>query len=58
MMRWVLIGGLIVHGLLHLLGVAKAFGLAELSQMTQPVSPAWGVGWLVAAALVVAVGVG
>lgn len=48
---------LVVHGLIHLLGVAKAFGLAELPQLTQPVSHVFGVFWLVAAVLFVATAV-
>jgi hypothetical protein len=39
---------LVVHGLIHLLGFAKAFGLAELPQLTQPVSPLLGALWLIA----------
>jgi hypothetical protein len=42
---------LAVHGLIHLLGVAKAFGLAELPQLTQPVTPVYGAFWLAAALL-------
>src|SRR5690242_2153275 len=45
---------LVVHGLIHLLGFAKAFGLAELPQLTQPIAPWSGVLWLVAAVLFVA----
>jgi hypothetical protein len=45
---------LVVHGLIHGLGFAKAFGLAELPQLTQPVSPALGVAWLLAALLFLA----
>jgi hypothetical protein len=42
---------LVVHGLIHLLGFAKAFQLADLPQLTQPV-PQWlGVLWLFAAIL-------
>ena len=37
-MTFVLAVFLAVHGLIHLLGFAKAFGLAELPQLTQPVS--------------------
>jgi hypothetical protein len=43
-----------VHGLMHLLGFAKAFGLAELPQLTQPISRPWGVLWLSAAVLTLA----
>jgi hypothetical protein len=51
-MRWVLVAVLLGHGLVHLMGFAKAFGYADLAQLTQPVSRAWGVLWLVAACLV------
>lgn len=36
---------IVVHGLLHFMGVAKAFGLAELPQLTEPISKAYGVVW-------------
>ena len=42
---------LVVHGLIHLLGFAKAFRLADLPQLTQPISPLVGVLWLSAAML-------
>ena len=42
---------LIVHGLIHLFGPAKAFGWADLPQLTQPISPFQGVLWLIAALL-------
>jgi hypothetical protein len=42
---------LILHGLIHLLGFAKAFGFAELPQLTQPISPPFGVLWLIAGLL-------
>ena len=42
---------LVVHGLIHLLGAAKAFGWAELPHLTRPILPALGVLWLVSAAL-------
>jgi Family of unknown function (DUF6544) len=45
---------LIVHGLIHLLGFAKAFGLAELPQLTQPISAFFGVLWLIACSLFLA----
>ncbi len=53
-MRWALIGLLLLHGLIHLMGFAKAFGYAELPQLTQPISREWGVLWLLAGGLVVA----
>ncbi len=48
---------LFLHGLIHLLGAAKAFGWAELQQLTQPISPARGWLWLVSAMLFVATAV-
>jgi hypothetical protein len=45
---------LTVHGLIHLLGFAKAFGLADLPRLTQPISPTLGVLWLVASLLFLA----
>lgn len=45
---------LVVHGVIHLLGFVKAFGLAELPQLTQPISSAFGVLWLLAALLFLA----
>jgi hypothetical protein len=40
---------IIVHGLIHLLGFAKAFKYAELSQLTQEISRPSGVLWLLCA---------
>jgi hypothetical protein len=48
---------LIVHGLIHTLGFAKAFGLAQLPQLTQPISPFFGLLWAISALLFVAAGV-
>lgn len=42
---------LLVHGLIHLMGFAKAFGVAELTQLVQPISKAMGLVWLLAAVL-------
>lgn len=42
---------LVVHGLIHLLGTAKAFGWADLPQLTRPISITFGALWLVAAVL-------
>jgi hypothetical protein len=51
-MSWLAACVLVVHGLIHMLGFAKAFGYAQLPALTQPISRAWGVLWLVAALLV------
>jgi len=45
---------LVVHGLIHLLGFAKAFGLAQLPQLTRPIAPWLGVLWLLATLLFLA----
>ena len=38
----------IVHGLIHLLGFVKAFGLSDVKQLTQTISKPFGVIWLLA----------
>jgi hypothetical protein len=48
MMRIAFIFVLIVHGLIHLIGATKAFGLAEVAQLKQPIPPATGAVWLAA----------
>jgi len=45
---------LTVHGLIHLLGFVKAFGLAQPPQLLAPISRPLGLLWLAAAALLVA----
>lgn len=52
-MRVALATFLVIHGLIHLLGTAKAFGWADLPQLTRSVSPVLGVAWLLAAILFV-----
>jgi hypothetical protein len=42
---------LVVHGLIHLVGFVKAFRLAELPQLTQPISAPFGLVWLAAGIL-------
>jgi hypothetical protein len=39
---------LAIHGLIHLLGFAKAFELAPLPQLREPIQPLMGVLWLAA----------
>lgn len=53
-MRWLFVLFVLLHGMLHLLGFVKAFGLAELSALTQPISRPLGVVWLIAAVLLAA----
>lgn len=42
---------ILIHGLIHLLGFTKAFQLADVSQLTQPVSKPAGILWLLTAVL-------
>jgi hypothetical protein len=48
----VLVTVLAGHGLLHLLGVAKGFGWADVSQLTEPIGVRAALLWLLAATLV------
>lgn len=52
-MKWLFAGLLLVHGLIHLMGFAKAFGYAELPQLTAAISRPMGLAWLLAAGLFV-----
>lgn|SRR5688572_20578990 len=45
---------LVLHGLIHVLGFAKAFGLADLPQLREPISVMGGLVWLAAGLLFVA----
>lgn len=45
---------LVVHGLIHLRGAAKAFGWGELPQLAGPIPPALGALWLASAGLFLA----
>ncbi len=47
-MRWFLFLLIMVHGLIHFMGFAKAFGFAELPQLAQSISKGMGVLWLAA----------
>lgn len=53
-MRWIFVGLLTVHGLIHIIGFANAFGLGEFPQLAQPISKTVGVGWLLAGILTLA----
>lgn len=47
----------LLHGLIHLFGFLKAFGLREFKELTLPISKPQGVVWLVAAILFLTYGV-
>jgi len=57
-MRFALAVFILLHGLIHLLGPAKAFGWADVSQLRAPISPAAGLLWLAAAVLLIAAATG
>lgn len=44
---------LVIHGLIHLLGFVKAFGLADVKQLTQTISKPFGTVWLLVCILFV-----
>ncbi len=50
-MRFALVALLALHGLIHVMGFAKAFDLAALPQLTVPISRPLGIAWLFAAVL-------
>lgn len=56
-MRFALALVLAVHALIHLMGFAKAYGYAELPQLTIPISRPVGVLWLLATLLLLAAAV-
>lgn len=43
----------VFHGLIHLLGFLKAFDLAQINELTQPISRPLGLLWLVAALILI-----
>lgn len=49
MLRTVFVAVLVLHGLIHLLGVVKGFGLADVTQLHQPISRPMALLWLAAA---------
>ena len=51
MLRWIFVALLVLHGLIHLMGPAKAFGWADLPQLTQPISRPMAGLWLLATVL-------
>lgn len=51
-MWWAYVAIVVVHGLIHLMGVVEGFGLADVEQLTEPVGGAEAVLWLVAAVAV------
>ena len=56
-MRLLLSAIILVHGLIHLMGFAKAFNLGDMSQLTQPILRPVGLLWLFTGLAFVAAGV-
>jgi hypothetical protein len=52
-MRIALIVLIAIHGIIHLFGFLKAFGLSEFNAITQPVSKPFGILWLLAFILLI-----
>jgi hypothetical protein len=48
-MRYLVLALIIIHGLIHLMGFSKAFGFADLPQITRPIGKTEGMIWLLAA---------
>jgi hypothetical protein len=53
-MRWIVVALLAIHGLIHAMGFLKAYRLAELPQLVQPIGRTTGLLWLASGVLVVA----
>lgn len=47
----------LIHGLIHLSGFVKAFGIREMKELTLPISKPMGVLWLIAAAVFIIYGI-
>lgn len=56
-MRWGIALLFLLHGVIHFMGAAKGFGLAELPRLTQPVSRGGAAAWLGSGVLVIAAAV-
>ena len=50
--RWFVVVLLFLHGLIHLLGTAKALRLTPVEQLQEPIPPALGLVWAAAAVTV------
>jgi hypothetical protein len=56
-MKTAIIFIILLHALIHLMGFAKAFGLAEFSELTLPTNRVWGLIWLFTALILILSGV-
>ena len=51
MLKYLFLFIMLVHGLIHFMGFAKAYGYGEMKQLTQPISKPTGSIWMIAAFL-------
>lgn len=49
MLRYIIAFILLVHGLIHFMGFAKAFGYGDMKQLTVPISKPIGALWMITA---------
>jgi hypothetical protein len=56
MLRYLFAFIVFIHGAIHLMGFAKAFGFGRMDQLTKDISKPMGLAWLLAAILCVAAG--
>jgi hypothetical protein len=54
-MKIVFILFVLIHGLIHLMGFVKAFGLSDVKELTLSISRQWGTVWLISCVLFVLV---
>ena len=52
-MKTAIIVIILLHGLIHLMGFVKSFDLAEVSELTLPISRPWGLLWLITALMLI-----
>ena len=57
MFRYILFFILIIHGMIHFMGFAKAFGYGAVSQLTKDISRQMGAWWFFTAVLFIAAAV-
>lgn len=55
--HWVVAALIVIHGLIHLLGVAKGFGWTEVAQLSEPIGKGMAFAWLAAGVVVTTTGV-
>ncbi len=54
MLKYLVAFLILVHGLIHFMGFAKAFGYGNIAQLTKEIAKPAGIAWLAAALLFIA----